>query len=173
MEVMFILSKKTLLLFIKNNLFIKNLIWPIKEPSSTNNITMANKLNKEYPSITATKELLKLNPEISVDQVKGYDRRARAQPFMLEHVKIIQSLTNELDEWRTEIQPDFTELRSPSEISSMIDDMYENIKELTQENEKHKELSLNLLIERDNANSFIEQSDGWVDFQDYLKDLKD
>ena len=54
---------------------------------------MANKLDKEYCSIKATKELLKNNPEISVDQVKGYDRRARASPFIMEHVKIIQTLT--------------------------------------------------------------------------------
>ena len=181
---------------------------------------MATKLNLTYPSITATKAILKMNPDISADQVKGYDRRARAQPFIMEHVKIIEGytiqcclqeklisemegrdkeqkeliklmseenqvlkdgaeederanaeltekneklsenhitlslrmcdtmaelerenekLTEELDEWKTEIQPDFTELRSPSEISSMIDDMYENIKELTQENEKLQE----------------------------------
>ena len=162
---------------------------PYKELLSQQQLTMPTqpKLNLTYPTITTTKAILKTNPEISADSVKGYDRRVRGSPFIMEHVKIIERLTNdlvekgmenyrlteELDEWKTEIQPDFTELRSPSEISSMIDDMYENIKELTQENEKHKELSLNLLIERDNANSFIEQSDGWVDFQDYLKDLKD
>ena len=59
---------------------------------------MANKLDKEYSSIKATKALLKLNPEISVDQVKGYDRRARTSPFIMEHVKIIQSLTDENEE---------------------------------------------------------------------------
>ena len=56
---------------------------------------MSNKLDKEYSSIKATKALLKLNPEISVDQVKGYDRRARNSPIIMEHVKIIQSLTDE------------------------------------------------------------------------------
>ena len=56
---------------------------------------MANKLDKEYSSVKATKALLKLNPEISVDQVKGYDRRARTSPFIMEHVKIIQTLTDE------------------------------------------------------------------------------
>ena len=105
------------------------------------------KLNLTYPTITTTKAILKTNPEISEDQVKGYDRRVRGSPFIMEHVKIIERLTNdlvekgmenyrlteELDEWKTEIQPDFTELRSPSEISSMIDDMYENIKELKAE----------------------------------------
>tara|TARA_R110002110_G_scaffold143157_2_gene331889 strand:+ start:285 stop:617 length:333 start_codon:yes stop_codon:yes gene_type:complete len=98
------------------------------------------KLNKEYPSITTTKAILKTNPEISVDSVKGYDRRVRGSPFIMEHVKIIEKLTNEneklkseLNEWKTEIQPTFTELRSPSEIGSMIDDMYENIKELREQ----------------------------------------
>ena len=63
---------------------------------------MANKLDKEYSSIKATKALLKLNPEISVDQVKGYDRRARTSPFIMEHVKIIQSLTDENEELKAE-----------------------------------------------------------------------
>tara|TARA_R110000868_G_scaffold66392_4_gene197759 strand:+ start:1924 stop:2361 length:438 start_codon:yes stop_codon:yes gene_type:complete len=63
---------------------------------------MANKLDKEYSSIKATKARLKLNPEISVDQVKGYDRRARASPFIMEHVKIIQSLTDENEKLKAE-----------------------------------------------------------------------
>lgn len=63
---------------------------------------MANKLDKEYSSIKATKALLKLNPEISVDQVKGYDRRARTSPFIMEHVKIIQSLTDENEKLKAE-----------------------------------------------------------------------
>lgn len=107
------------------------------------------KLNLTYPSITATKEHLKINPEVSADQVKGYDRRVRGSPFIMEHVQIIEKLTNELvekgmenyrlteelNEWKTEIQPTFTDLRKPSEIGSMIDDMYENIKELKEENQ--------------------------------------
>ena len=65
---------------------------------------MANKLDKEYYSIKATKARLKLNPEISVDQVKGYDRRARASPFIMEHVKIIQSLTDENEKLKEKVK---------------------------------------------------------------------
>jgi len=124
---------------------------PYKELLSQQQLTMPNqpKLNLTYPSITATKEHLKINPDVSVDQVKGYDRKARGSPFIMEHVQIIEKLTNELvekgmenyrlteelNEWKTEIQPTFTELRKPSEIGSMIDDMYENIKELKEENQ--------------------------------------
>ena len=37
------------------------------------------------------------------------------------------------------------------------------------ENEKLKNRYQDLLIERDNANSFIEESGGWGDFEDYVK----
>jgi len=63
---------------------------------------MANKLNKEYPSITETKNILKMNPNVSVDQVKGYDRRARNNEFIMEHVKIIERLTNENQKLKAE-----------------------------------------------------------------------
>jgi len=72
------------------------------QPEKT--IAMANKLNKEYPSITETKNILKMNPNVSVDQVKGYDRRARNNEFIMEHVKIIERLTNENQKLEKQMQ---------------------------------------------------------------------
>ena len=48
--------------------------------------------------------------------------------------------------------------------------MEDEVEELKAENEKLKEKHLNLLDQRDNANSFIEHSGGWGDYQDYLED---
>ena len=81
---------------------------------------MSNKLDKEYCSIKATKELLKNNPEISVDQVKGYDRRARASPFIMEHVKIIQTLTEGIIHFKEiikEVQEENEKLREQADRS--------------------------------------------------------
>ena len=47
--------------------------------------------------------------------------------------KKVKELTEELDLWKSEIQPEWTDLREPAEISQMLDDMYENIKELKAE----------------------------------------
>ena len=60
------------------------------------------KLNLTYPTITTTKAILKTNPEISADSVKGYDRRVRGSPFIMEHVKIIEKLTNENERLKAE-----------------------------------------------------------------------
>ena len=81
---------------------------------------MANKLDKEYTSIKATKALLKLNPEIKVDQVKGYDRRARTSPFMMEHVKIIQSLTDDNESLLAKV---FALQASEAVLMEKIDDL--------------------------------------------------
>ena len=58
-------------------------------------------------------------------------------------------------------------------ITDHRDRILKKMRRQTKDNDQLKEQHLNSLIQRDNANSFIEQSDGWVDFQDYLKDLKD
>ena len=96
------------------------------QPEKT--IAMANKLNKEYPSITETKNILKMNPNVSVDQVKGYDRRARNNEFIMEHVKIIERLTNENQKLEKQMQG--------SQYSKGIcDELSKQIKALKEENE--------------------------------------
>ena len=55
----------------------------------------ASKLQDEYPSVKYIKNKMKQNPEIKIDQIYGFDRRARNSPFILELVKIIQQLHDE------------------------------------------------------------------------------
>tara|TARA_R110000824_G_scaffold106737_2_gene252438 strand:- start:2092 stop:2646 length:555 start_codon:yes stop_codon:yes gene_type:complete len=102
---------------------------------------MSNKLHKEYASIKATKALLKLNPEISVDQVKGYDRRARTSPFIMEHVKIIQSLTDDNESLRAQVVAlQASEAKLMDEIDKLRDEASgEGGDDLVYENEKLKE----------------------------------
>ena len=54
-------------------------------------------------------------------------------------------------------------------ITDHRDRILKKMRRQTKDNDELKEQHLNLLIERNNANSFIEESDGWVDYQDYLK----
>jgi cell division protein FtsB len=120
---------------------------------------MANKLSAEYPSITATKTLLKENDEISVDQVKGYDRRVRGSPFIMEHVKIIENLTQENEKLKEELNDyenglgkyDFDPLLSQATLCKIVEDYTDNasvvcscgykcdVEKLKEENEKLKE----------------------------------
>ena len=123
---------------------------------------MSNKLDKEYCSIKATKELLKLNPEISVDQVKGYDRRARASPFIMEHVKIIQTLTDEIDD----LQKEKFYLGFDEDVHEIVDKKYieklkEEIDDLKAENERildrGSQVASDLFIENEKLKAEIEK----------------
>lgn len=108
---------------------------------------MANKLNKEYPSITETKNILKMNPNISVDAVKSYDRRARNSEFIMEHVKIIERLTNEITNLKEEnkkqkvliVNETIEKEKFKNENDTrkdIVDGMVKTIDELEEENEK-------------------------------------
>ena len=106
------------------------------QPEKT--IAMANKLNKEYPSITETKNILKMNPNVSVDQVKGYDRRARNNEFIMEHVKIIERLTNENKKLK-EANDDAVEKCCTDAVEEVVKGMKSVIEEVKEENQKLKE----------------------------------
>ena len=113
---------------------IKNLISTNQPTNYYKQLTMANKLNKEYPSITATKAILKENDEISVNQIKDYDRKARRSPFIMEHVKIIERLTQENEELK-----DVKIYWTFGDGAMILDSSHQENRDLREENEKLKE----------------------------------
>ena len=118
-----------------------------------------------------------LQDEIDVlkaDQVllEGWLEEAREQLGVLEEredseLEKIGALEYDISENQIEHK------KENKKITDHRDRILKKMRRQTKDNDQLKEQHLNSLIQRDNANSFIEQSDGWVDFQDYLKDLKD
>ena len=53
---------------------------------------------KEYSSLKEIKKRLKDNDEISVDQVKGYNRRISNSPFIREHLDFIEELLHKIED---------------------------------------------------------------------------
>ena len=58
------------------------------------------KLELEYPCVKVIKERMKKNDDISVDQVKGFDRRVRNSPFLLVIIQYAnQKMTTQKRAW--------------------------------------------------------------------------
>ena len=118
-----------------------------------------------------------LQDEIDVlkaDQVllEGWLEEAREQLGVLEEredseLEKIGALEYDISENQIEHK------KENKKITDHRDRILKKMRRQTKDNDQLKEQHLNSLIQRDNANSFIEQSDGWGGYQDYLKDLKD
>ena len=124
--------------------------------------------HKEWDTLEEENDVLK------ADQVllEGWLEEAREQLGVLEEredseLEKIGALEYDISENQREHK------KENKKITDHRDRILKKMRRQTKDNDQLKEQHLNSLIQRDNANSFIEQSDGWVDFQDYLKDLKD
>lgn len=51
---------------------------------------MSNKLSEEYPIVKGIKERMKNDKDISVDQIKSYDRRTRNSAFLKIQLEMLQ-----------------------------------------------------------------------------------
>ena len=124
--------------------------------------------HKEWDTLEEENDVLK------ADQVllEGWLEEAREQLGVLEEredseLEKIGALEYDISENQIEHK------KENKKITDHRDRILKKMRRQTKDNDELKEQHLNSLIERDNANSFIEEKDGWGDYQDYLKSLKD
>jgi hypothetical protein len=97
---------------------------------------MSKQLSADYPVIKAIKVKMKHNDEISVDQIKGYDRRVRGSTFLLLHVELLQSYQNKSERFWKMYQAEQKEKRR---LESCLSGHYQNNVLLKEEIKKLRE----------------------------------